>query len=450
MKSSLFFAFLLIGQILCQMSNAPPTRSYPYADVIYMVDETILPASGVLNFFTNFVPRLEQTLTNAGLGQQGGSGSNKYGLVLFGSKEHVVPSSVQFNGGLLVDYAQFVAEALYHVPTTAAKGNNADGWAAMDSALNYPLRPNAMRKFILITPRYRQIINNGITRNSLLARLAQQQIVLDVIVNASYVQNNEDANNMKSKTLGLFHYNRQRISVTENGLANGQNFTAGGRILGPTSSFTTIDDYVILVQELANQQCLPNSNLPILGSSWDFKFILRGGQDLEYMIKALLNTISLQVNPSLLPTLPISQPVTNPSSQSGQSGNQGSQSGQSGNQGSSQVGNQCPFSNYKPMNVNNSLFFMIGGNYSFNQATTTCIEQHAQLAIIQTIQEATALQILNSPAWVGGFIGQSNQRPGTNFVAIHSGQMIIVQSTDVFSALCYVTPAPSGCNPRNS
>jgi len=304
-----------------------------------------------------------------------------------------------------------------------------------------------MKKFILITPRYRQIINNGITRNSLLTRLAQQQIVMDVIVNASYVQNNEDINNVMSKTLGLFHYNRQRISVTENGLAAGQNFTAGGRILGPKSSFTTIDDYVILVQDLAKQQCLPNTNLPILGSSWDFKFILKGGQDLEYMIKALLNTISLQVNPSLLPTLPISLPV------SSQSGNQGSQSGnqgsQSGNQGS-QSGIQCPFSHYKPMNVNNSLFFMIGGNYSFNQATTTCIEQHAQLAIIQTIQEATALQILNSPAWVGGFIGQSNQRPGTNFVAIHSGQMIIVQSTDVFSALCYVTPAPSGCNPRNS
>jgi len=93
---------------------------------------------------------------------------------------------------------------------------------------------------------------------------------------------------------------------------------------------------------------------------------------------------------------------------------------------------------------------MIGGNYNFNQAITTCIEQHAQLAIIQTVQEATALQILNSPAWVGAFIGQSNQRPGTNFVALHNGQMIIVQSTDTFSALCYVTPAPSVCNPTHS
>jgi len=428
MKSFFFFAFLLIGQIFSQN----PSANAPYADVIYIVDEAVMPRNGIMNFFANFVPRLEQTLNNAGLGQRGSSGSNNnnYGIVLFGS--NAVPTSVQFNNGLLVNYAQFVSEVLYHVPTTPNVGNNADGWAAMDSALNYPLRPNAMHKFILITPRYRQIINTGITRNSLIARLTQQQIVIDVIVNASYVQNNETANNMKSKTLGLFNYNRQRISATESGLAAGQNFTAGGRILGPMSAFTTVDDYVFLVQDYANQLCLPNSSLPILGSSWDFKFISHGGKDLEYLIEALLNTIKIQASPSLLPSLPISQPVTSQSSKSSKSSS------------------QCPFSQYNPMNVNNSLFFMIGGNYNFNQAITTCIEQHAQLAIIQTVQEATALQILNSPAWVGAFIGQSNQRPGTNFVALHNGQMIIVQSTDTFSALCYVTPAPSVCNPTHS
>jgi len=437
MKSTLFFALLLISQIFCQSSHTPPTHS-KYADVIYIVDESVMGRNGVINFFANFVPRLEQTLINAGLGQQG-NGSNNYGLVLYGGNSLAVPTSVQFNGGLLVDYEQFVSEALYHLPTTAALANkNADGWAAMDAALNYPLRPNAMHKFILVTPRYRQIINPVITRNYLLGRLALQQVVLDVIVNASYVQNNDTPNNIVSKTLGLFHYNRQRISVTENGLAMGQNFTVGGRILGPMSAFTTIDDYVVLVQDLANQQCLQNPNLPILGSSWDFKYILQGGSDLEYLIEALLNTITLQVNPSLLPTLPISLPIS-------QSSNQGSN--QSSNQSSSQSSNQCPFQQYNPMNVNNNLFFMIGGNYSFNQATTTCIAQHAQLAIIQTTQEATALQILNAPAWVGGFIGQSNQSPTASFVAIHSGQMIIVQSTDTFSALCYVNPAPPACKP---
>jgi len=438
-RRELFVALLLIGQIICQNTKTPT----PYADVVYIVDETVLPRNGILNFFTSFVPRLEQTLSTAGLGQQG-TGSNNYGLVLFGSNDHAVPYSVQFNNGLLVDYSQFVAEALTHIPTTTSQGNNIDGWAAMDAALNYPLRPNAMHKFILITPNYRQVITTGITRNSLITRLLQKQILLDVIVNASYVQNNETINNMRSKTLGIIHYNRQRMSVTENGLDTNKNFTIGGRFLGPMSAFTTVDDYVFFVQEFA-KQCLPNANLPILGSSWDFKFIARGGKDLQYLINGLLNTITLQVNPSLLPTLPIQLPVTSQVNQSSQSqGSQGSQISHSQSSHGSQTSGQCPFSQYSPMSFNNSLFFMIGGRYNFNQATITCIEQHAQLAIIQTIQEASALQILNAPAWVGSYIGNSN--PGsTNFVAIHSGQMITVQSTDTFSALCYVTPAPSGC-----
>jgi len=123
--------------------------------------------------------------------------------------------------------------------------------------------------------------------------------------------------------------------------------------------------------------------------------------------------MKLEANPSVLSTLPI-------------------------------VG-QCPFFQYNPMAVNNSLFFMVGGNYSFNQAITTCVAQHAQLAIIQTTQEATALQSLPSAVWVGSFIGQENQIPGTNFIAVRGGEVIVVQSTDTFSALCFVSPAPEAC-----
>jgi len=200
MKSAIFFTFILFGQILSQIA---PNRNYQYADVIYILDETIMSRTEMINFLSNFVPRLENTLTASGLGVQQGSNANNYGIVLFGSNEHPVPFRVQFNGNLLVDPATFTAQALNDIPSTSGIGNNADGWAAIDSALGYPLRPNALHKFIFMSPRYRQIINGDLTRNSLINRLIQQQVVLNMIVNVSYVQNNDLPDNMMSKTFGL-------------------------------------------------------------------------------------------------------------------------------------------------------------------------------------------------------------------------------------------------------
>jgi len=303
-------------------------------------------------------------------------------------------------------------------PNNVTVGNNADGWLAMETALNYPLRPNALRKFIFISTRHRQVSDPTITHDSLISHLAQEQIYLNVVVDASYVQTTEPPNN---NTLGIIYYDDIRISVTTDGLQKGRNYTAGGRILGPGSAFTTVDDYVFLVQDLVAYYYL-STNLPLLGSSWDHKFVTSSEQGHEYLIQALLNVVNLEANPLTLLTLPISEP----------------------DQGLQMVG-QCPFSQYNPIAVNNSLFFMIAGNYNFNQAITTCIEQHAQLAIIKTIQEATALQSLPSAVWVGSFIGQENQMPGTNFIAVRGGQVIVVQSTDTLSALCFVNPAPEAC-----
>jgi len=413
MKSAIFFTFIIFGQILCQ-SNA----NYQYADVVYILDESAMSRVEMINFLSNFIPRLEENLISSGLGAQPGINANNYGIVLFGSNEHTIPYRVPFNGNLLVEPVQFASLVLNEIPLTSGIGDLADGWAAIDSALGYPLRPNALHKFIFMSPRYRQITNLDITRNSLINRLMQQQVILNMIVNVSYAQNNESPDNMLTKTFGLLHYGRERASATLDNVKQGLNFTSGGRILGPMSSFTSSDDYVFLVQDIARSQCLPAT--PILaGSSWDYKFVQRNGQDLEFFIQALLASIKIEANSSLLATLPLpNQPII-----------------------------QCPYLQYNPMIINDNLFFMLNGQYTFEQARKACIDQHAQLAIIQNAQEAIALQSFNSPAWIGAFVGQSNQMStASNLVAIRGGQMFFAQNTDPLNALCYVSPTPLSCN----
>jgi hypothetical protein len=59
MKGSILLAILLIGQIFAQLPNI--NRSYPYVDVVYIIDENAMTRNDLINFLNNFMPRAESS-----------------------------------------------------------------------------------------------------------------------------------------------------------------------------------------------------------------------------------------------------------------------------------------------------------------------------------------------------------------------------------------------------
>ena len=145
---------------------------WPYADIIFMVDESISMADGDQNWIGQMAVELDVLLVAAGIGP------NRYGLVGFGSFSHDPLEAAHRHdvGPADADPMFGTASELNNAAASLiSDGGTEDGYDAIDEALDYPFRPSAATNLILITDEDRDSI----------ASLTKQQVLEDILSNAA-------------------------------------------------------------------------------------------------------------------------------------------------------------------------------------------------------------------------------------------------------------------------
>ena len=205
-----------------------------YADVIVVVDESE-SMDGEHAFLSQFIPLLEQGLTDIGIGGQGVFAENQYGLVGFGGEDdpiHLRGHSHLVGGALFGSAGQFATAT----GTLVATGVTEDGYDGIDFALNnYPLRPDAEKLVILVTDEDRDVVNVSLSFAGTSAALQ----AADVTLHGAFDVDLEDGGGTPA------------LAIDGNGVAyvvdgsGGINQSTGG--VATVGFGTTIDDYVDLV-----------------------------------------------------------------------------------------------------------------------------------------------------------------------------------------------------------
>jgi hypothetical protein len=158
----------------------------PYADVLVVMDE-----SGSMGFAQEFsvgmIADLDNALIRAGVGSTS-VGGNLFGLVGYGDSNDVPRSiPVSPSGSLWGTSSDYATAA----GTLRVDGVLEDGFLAIDYALsNYEFRPNAERFVILVTNEDRDELDSSKTYATTLARLEQNNIKLQGIVDANFLDAN--------------------------------------------------------------------------------------------------------------------------------------------------------------------------------------------------------------------------------------------------------------------
>lgn len=152
-----------INSGLCSVIDVDP--SAPYVDVIVVMDESA-SMGFVQDFSGQFILDLENGLTAAGVGVQGG---NRYGAVGFGiSGPGNTGRSILVGGNLFGTAAEYAAATAQFSTAGAVE----DGYAGIDFALrNYTFRPEAAKFIVLATDEPRSNVDTSLTLASTLAAL---------------------------------------------------------------------------------------------------------------------------------------------------------------------------------------------------------------------------------------------------------------------------------------
>ncbi len=161
------------------------------ADIVFLVDE-----SGSMETEHDWIPgmvsSLDVALNTANIT------NNQYALVGFGGFEHGGsvagdPPHKHLLGGSNTNIHTTgnnwgsAAELAAGAGTLQLNGNEEDGWAAIDFALNnYSFRTGAAINFILITDEDRDIIDDSLSFNGLQSALANKSALLNVVVDATF------------------------------------------------------------------------------------------------------------------------------------------------------------------------------------------------------------------------------------------------------------------------
>ncbi|MEL6109171.1 MAG: putative Ig domain-containing protein, partial [Planctomycetota bacterium] len=167
----------------------PPVHSITNAvDIVFVIDGSE-SMQGEHDWITRVVPQLHGALGQSGLNDV------QYGLMLFGLHGHSTPLAgpaysdtlaITVGDGLLGNATEFVEAATDYL---YIDGGFEDGFEAIDTALDYPLRAEAITHIVLITDEDRDNDNNSLSLGSTLDLLrsenAQMTSVLDIDVRAS-------------------------------------------------------------------------------------------------------------------------------------------------------------------------------------------------------------------------------------------------------------------------
>jgi len=419
---------------------------YGAVDVVYVVDIGDMYRNQINQWLNNAIPRLEQQLTAYGFGDETQI-KNNYGLVVFGGRGYTKPVAVQIDGKSLVDSQSFANRAIQSIPqpTGDTTTERSDGYEAIDLALNYPFRQNTKKLFIFISPRHRQIINTALDRNTLLQKMKQKNVVMNIIVDASFTLESPSSANvlanrqMMKKVMGIIFENSERISFYYNTSGaqaqSNWNYQFGGHILGENSHFTTVDDYVSLVEQHSREDCL--NKLRVGGSAWDIKLLLPNDRitqlfnDAFFYSKAFELTLAsvlpiIPIMPTfpnqsfpdiILPNVTLPKPIIFPN-----------------------ITSRCPYPNVKVI-VGDKLYFLPDGLFNFEQGRAACSNLGGQIVTITSIQELLMLRsVLTQTVWIN-LANNVNQ----SLVLFLGHAFTIVAQSQSFLTLCEVNHAPGNC-----
>lgn len=257
MIKKIIFSFLLavlMAGVVVSGAQAATT-----ADIIFVVDESGSMA-GEHAWIQNMVNSLDADLVTAGVT------ANRYGLVGFGRSQTPGPAPAKFlvGGGDWGTAAQLSTAATGLV----AYGGTEDGWYGINFALdNYAFRANAAVNIVLITDEDRDnLLGDGTyTYANTLANLTGENALLNVVVNATFKDNNNGAG--ATTQLGI---SAEDIDPNTAGYQNAYkadgagSYTVGVDGVAVSGYINTIADYV-------------NMALATGGAAWDLNQLRAGG-----------------------------------------------------------------------------------------------------------------------------------------------------------------------------
>ncbi len=179
LPTSEYFASLSTYNPYCAVSQLVANETNLYSDVAVVIDESG-SMSGEHDWVAELVQLLDAHLRSNNIGD--GNDINNYGLVGFGNSD-VTPRQVDIAGQPFGSSTAFVEASSKLV----INGGTEDGWAGLDFALNYPLREGSSRNFILVTDEDRDNWDQTLSYDSLQQSLAENDVILNVVVNAKFV-----------------------------------------------------------------------------------------------------------------------------------------------------------------------------------------------------------------------------------------------------------------------
>jgi len=267
--------------------NAPTGANRPaspksMSDIVFIIDEGTTYTQKIQTWLSSAITNLEQTFISNQPNMK--QSLNRYGLVLFGGLNSTGGRNVSIAGKQFNTVSVFLSNLRQQLTGTNANNTGkADGYSAMNLALNLPFRPNATTIFILISTRYRDVVDQTLTRNVMLNKLKQHNVLLNVVMNTTFVinelapaqpspvqpplqqypgQQNPQIMPGYTRAMGILFNDQIRDTyyINENSISNPMGYSMNGHIDAAVSSFTTADDYVFFAEELVRDACTQEVN----------------------------------------------------------------------------------------------------------------------------------------------------------------------------------------------
>lgn len=222
------------------------------AEIIFVVDESG-SMSGEHSWLGGMVTQLDAALNAAGVT------GNRYGLVGFGGASTHLGAHSHLVGGNLWGTAAQLATATGGLLTN---GGTEDGWDGINFGLNYTFTAGSRRNIILITDEDRDVVNNTLTYNNVLAKLLNTGAILNAVVDATY-------------TGGA-------IGVSDDGTPYYRN-GSGGYTVGAVGSGTAISGFGTTIANYVNMAWATG------GAGWNLNILRNGGNDAASFTKAFID-----------------------------------------------------------------------------------------------------------------------------------------------------------------
>lgn len=255
MKKALY-TVLAMGTVLLGLNME--ARAASTADIVFLVDESG-SMSGEHSWLNSMVTDLESALVTAGVT------NNRYSLVGYGNNFNPGIAGRNFFVGGGANTWGTAAQLATKTGSLVTNGGTEDGYAAINFTQPFSFRAEAAVNYILITDEDRDNTNNALTYNSILNQLNGDGALLNVVVDGTFKDNNN---------------NRSIIGVDSKGnwyKADG----SGGYTEGPGGMFvsgsgSTYADYIQMAWATG-------------AAAWDLNILRAGGLLAESFTNAFID-----------------------------------------------------------------------------------------------------------------------------------------------------------------